>query len=73
MPPPQMTPAEIDEARRKLGLSVSELARMLDTDQQTVRRWRLDRSASTWRPMPARAVRLLRAYLDGHRPEDWPG
>lgn len=67
-----MTPIEIKEARQALGLTQDELGRLLDTDGQTVRRMEMDPSASTWRPPAVRMVRLVRAYLDGYRPGDWP-
>lgn len=67
-----MTPTEIKEARHSLGLSVADLARLLDTDSSTIRKMELDETASTFRPPAPRMVRLLRAYLDKHRPKDWP-
>lgn len=67
-----MTPAEIKEARQSLGLSVGQLAALLDTDPQTVRRMEQREDASTFRKPAPRMARLLRAYLDGHRPADWP-
>jgi transposase-like protein len=67
-----MNPDQINEARQSLGLSVSELARLLDTDQQSVRRWMMAADKATHRPVPARVGRLVQAYLDGYRPDDWP-
>ena len=67
-----MTPAEIKEARQRLGLSVAQCAALLDTDPLTVRRMELAEDASTFRKPAPRMVRLLRAYLAGYRPEDWP-
>lgn len=67
-----MTPFEIRNARLRLGLTQAELARLLDTDGQTVRRMEMDSSASTARAPAVRMVRLIRAYLDGYRPDDWP-
>jgi hypothetical protein len=67
-----VTPQQIEEARRMLGLSVSQLAQMLDTDAQSVRRWSLAPDASTRRPVPPRVARLVWAYLAGYRPPDWP-
>lgn len=66
-----MTPAEIKEARHKLGLSVADLARLLDTDAQTVRRMEQRGDASTFRKPAPRMVRLIEAYLAGYRPTDW--
>jgi len=67
-----MTPAELKEARHKLGLSVADLARLLDTDAQTVRRMDQSETANTFRKPAPRMVRLLDAYLSGYRPPDWP-
>lgn len=67
-----MLPAEIKLARHKLGLSVADLARLLDTDAQTVRRMEQRDDASTFRKPAPRMVRLIEAYLAGYRPSDWP-
>jgi DNA-binding transcriptional regulator YiaG len=67
-----MTTTAIKEARQSLGLSVADLARMLDTDPQTVRRMEQREDASTFRKPAPRMVRLITAYLDGYRPTDWP-
>ena len=67
-----MTPAEIKQARQTLALSVAEFAFMLDTDALTVRRMEMDSSRSTARKPAVRMQRLIRAYLDGYRPDDWP-
>ena len=67
-----MTPAEIKQARQSLGLSAIQLAALLDTDPQTIRRMEQSETASTFRKPAPRMVRLLRAYLDGSRPADWP-
>ncbi len=66
-----MTPAQIKEARITLGLTQSQLGAMLDTDGQTIRRMEMD-GTSTARLPAVRMVRLIRAYLDGYRPDDWP-
>ena len=67
-----MTPPELKKARRKLGLSVAQLAALLDTDPQTIRRMEQREDANTFRKAAPRMLRLLRAYLDGYRPADWP-
>ena len=67
-----MTPSEIKEARHKLGLSDRQLGKLLDTDAQTIRRMEQSEAASTFRRPAPRMVRLIRAYLDGYRPADWP-
>lgn len=67
-----MTPDEIKAARHQLGLSLAQLADLLDTDPQTIRRLELDPEDSTARKPAPRMVRLIRAYLEGYRPADWP-
>ena len=67
-----MTPADIRFARGVLRLSVADTARLLDTDETTIHRIERAKEAKTHRPPPARVARLLRAYLDGYRPPDWP-
>jgi DNA-binding transcriptional regulator YiaG len=67
-----MTPLEIKQARHAMGLSVADLARLLDTDPQTVRRMEQSESASTFRRPAPRMVRLVQAYMMGYRPPDWP-
>lgn len=66
-----MTTPDIDEARRELGLSDGEVAQMLGITPkratQTFSDWRCGR-----RHMDDARARLLRAYLDGYRPVDWP-
>lgn len=63
-----MTPEEIRAARQKLGLSVAEFARWLETDAQTVRRMEFPETASTFRKPAVRMERLIDAYLEGYRP-----
>lgn len=63
---------EIRKARVRLGLTQAQLAYLLDTDPQSVRRWEMAPDATTHRKVPVRAMRLIRAYLSGYRPEDWP-
>ena len=71
--PRQMTPAEIKEARQSLGLSVPQLAALLETDPQTIRpAWEQSETANTFRSPAPRMARLIRAYLAGYRPDDWP-
>ncbi|MFG6535676.1 helix-turn-helix domain-containing protein [Sulfitobacter sp. 1A16787] len=70
---PTLTPAALRAARLALDLTQSQLADMLDTDAQSVRRMEMEPGAATARPIPPRAARLVAAYLSGYRPEDWPG
>lgn len=67
-----MTHTDIKTARNALGLSLSQMAVMLDTDETSMRRMEMDPSRSTARKPAPRMIRLLVAYLDGYRPADWP-
>ena len=67
-----MNHSEIKAARQALGLSLSEFAEMLDTDPTTTRRMEIAPHNSTARQPAPRMVRLIQAYLDGYRPNDWP-
>jgi DNA-binding transcriptional regulator YiaG len=67
-----MTPTEIRAARLALGITQAELAKMLNVEARTVRRMESDPAHSTHRKPAVRMARLIRAYLDGHRPVDWP-
>lgn len=66
-----MTPTEFREARHKLGLTLSQMARMLGYtgahDMQQIRRME-----SGERNIREAQARLVRAYLSGYRPNDWP-
>ena len=63
-----MTPAEFREARQTLGLDQSQEADVLGYGAQA-RISEIERGA---RAPSASVLRLLRAYLDGYRPADWP-
>ena len=46
---------------------------MLDlSSAKPVYRWEMAPDHSTATPPPTRVVRLIRAYLAGYRPDDWP-
>lgn len=59
-------------ARRRLGLTQSELARILDTAPQTIRKWEAHDGASTARPPNPIACRVVEWMLAGWRPPQWP-
>jgi DNA-binding XRE family transcriptional regulator len=63
-----MTPEQIREARRVLGLSARQLAPLLGYDRLPSV---YDIEAGRERPSRA-VVLLLRAYLAGYRPPEWP-
>lgn len=66
-----MTPNELKEARRKLGLTLEQMAVMLgyEGDQRRQLMHRIEIGERTLRE-PQR--RLVEAYLSGYRPSDWP-
>jgi len=69
-----MTPSEIRAAREALGLSRADLAAWLEIGSaHDMQRCEMPDTAAKSRPLPARAERLLEAYLAGYRPDGWPG
>jgi transcriptional regulator with XRE-family HTH domain len=67
----QMTPEQMARARKRLGLSLEQLASMLG--YQGVQRRQMQYDLETGRREirePQR--RLMDAYLSGYRPADWP-
>lgn len=66
-----MTPIQLREARRKLGLSLEQMAAMLGYDGDH-RRQMMHRIEIGERALREPQRRLLDAYLDGYRPHDWP-
>jgi len=65
-----MTPSEFSEARYKLGFKQRQLAEfwgMGQNGERTIRRWEQGDV-----PVNPIAARLISAYLNGYRPDDWP-
>ncbi|ADO42418.1 helix-turn-helix domain-containing protein [Ketogulonicigenium vulgare] len=67
-----MTPEEFKEARRKLGLTQSELGAILDTAPQTIRKWEMPDTRSTARGVNPVAARVMAWLMSGWRPPQWP-
>ena len=69
-----MTPDQFKQARQSLGLSAVEAARVLrfgaSSDQAA--RNAISRIETGVRDLDAARAELLRAYLTGYRPDDWP-
>jgi len=63
-----MTGAELRAARKSLGLTLAQMAPMLDR----ARGAEICRMECSDNPLPARIARLVAAYLAGYRPDDWP-
>jgi DNA-binding XRE family transcriptional regulator len=64
-----MSPSEFKAARRKLGLSASQLGSILNTDPRTIRKWE-DESGT--RPPNPIACRVVEWMLNGYRPPEFP-
>ena len=66
-----MTPDQLSKARRKLGLTLEAMARMLGYEGEQRRQMMYD--LETGRRAIRKPQRLLvEAYLTGYRPNDWP-
>lgn len=67
-----MSPQEFKEARQQLGLTQSQLGKIIDTAPQTIRKWEMDESRNTARSVNPVAAKVMRWMLDGFRPPEWP-
>lgn len=67
-----MTHDEFKRARRRLGLSVREAARVLGCSELQVRRMEMAPETKTHRAVSPTTARLMQAFLAGYRPPDWP-
>lgn len=68
---PQMTPDELARARKRLGLNLEQMARLLGYDGEQARSQVHHLETGHRRIRPAQR-RLVEAYLAGYRPDDWP-
>lgn len=66
-----MTPSDIKEARRKLGLSLDAMAALLGYEGAQRRQMQYDLETGRRRIREPQR-RLVDAYLAGYRPVDWP-
>ena len=66
-----MTPTQLHEARRKLGLNLAQMALLLGYEGTTAKSQvhHLETGRRDIRPAQRR---LVEAYLSGYRPKDWP-
>ena len=67
MTQPRMVPFQIREARNRLELTQADMAEMLGVTKNAVSGFERGEYKAK-----ASVVRLLRAYLSGYRPPDWP-
>lgn len=63
-----MTPADFRAARKSLSLKQEQIAPLLGYSDKA----RVSEIERGIRKPGESVVRLLRAYLDGYRPTDWP-
>lgn len=66
-----MSPDQIKEARRKLGLNLDQMATLLGYDGEH-RRQMMHKLEVGERAIREPQRRLIEAYLAGYRPVDWP-
>lgn len=66
-----MSPEEIKQARRELGLSLVEMGTLLGYTGANVRSM-MDDLETGRRPVREPQRRLVEAYLSGYRPSDFP-
>lgn len=62
---PAMTPSEFREARQSLGLTMRQLAKILDIDDRTIRRFEASPGSSTARNPNPIACQVLRWLQSG--------
>jgi transcriptional regulator with XRE-family HTH domain len=63
-----MTPAAIREARKTLGLTQSQFADLIGYNDKAA----VSALEAGTRNPSATVILLIRAYLAGYRPPDWP-
>ena len=66
-----MPPSQLSEARRKLGLTLDQMAAMLGYEGEQARS-QLHHMETGRREIRPAQRRLVEAYLAGYRPQDWP-
>ena len=67
-----MTPESIARARKRLGLTLEQMATMLGYAGEQRRQMMYDLESGR-RTIREPQRRLTEAYLSGYRPKDWPG
>lgn len=66
-----MTPQQMAEARQRLGLTLEQMASMLGYVGAHRRQMQYDLETGR-REIREPQRRLIQAYLEGYRPNDWP-
>ena len=68
---PAMTPDQLHKARRKLRLTLEQMARVLGYEG-TQAKSQIQHMENGRREIRPAQRRLVEAYLTGYRPKDWP-
>jgi DNA-binding transcriptional regulator YiaG len=66
------TPEGFRETREDLGLSVAQVARLLQTNERTVKRWESEVGTAEDRLVHPTAALVMDWFLGGFRPPEWP-
>lgn len=66
-----MTPSQFSGARKRLGLTLEQMAEMLGYEGEQARS-QVHHMETGRRDVRPRQRRLTEAYLAGYRPKDWP-
>jgi hypothetical protein len=66
-----MTPSDIRQARHKLGLTLDQMAMVLGYEGVQRRQMMHDLETGRRRVREPQR-RLVEAYINGYRPDDWP-
>jgi hypothetical protein len=66
-----MTPQQFRSARLALGLTPAEMAAAIGMSLTAVKHMEMTNvHRTTWRAVPEPVAKLVRAYLDGYKPEE---
>lgn len=63
---------EFKEARKKLGLTQAQLAKILDRNPSTIRRYEMSGNQSSKSEVDPTVSRAMQWLLGGFRPPEWP-
>lgn len=66
-----MTPEQFRKARHKLGLTLEQMGTMLGYEPDSAKS-HVHHMEAGKRGVHGYHERLVRAYLEGYRPKDWP-
>jgi len=67
-----MKPKTFRKARKALGLSQRQLAKVIGISWITVKKYEMPTDATNHRDVSPPIEALMKAYLSGYRPPKWP-